>query len=291
MSIIELREGNCQNCYKCIRGCHVKAISFKDGRTKVMDNECVLCGECVLNCPQNAKFIPTDIDKAKRLISDSKPVYVSLAPSWQGWYKTDDFSKISAALKKLGFAGVEETAIGAGETSRVYAELLKNGNMKNVIVTACSSVVMMVEKHYPELIEMLAPVSSPMMAHTRLMRQLYGDIHVVFIGPCLSKKHEAADPTAGGLVDAALTFYDVDDWLAEKGIFIDDSFESDENAKGIINTKSRTYPKATGILSTIPEQNFYGYRPVAVDGIERCMDLFDTMRDEKVTGLFVEANM
>lgn len=291
MSIIELKEGNCQNCYKCIRGCHVKAISFKDGRTKVIDSECVLCGECILNCPQNAKFIPTDIDKVKKLLNDSKPVYVSLAPSWQGWYDTHDFAKISAAFKKMGFAGVEETAIGANETSRVYAGLLKNGNMKNVIVTACSSVVMMIEKHYPELIDMLAPVSSPMMAHARLMRQMYGDIHVVFVGPCLSKKHEAADPTAGGLVDAALTFYAVDDWFKENGITIDDSLTPDSEATGVVNAKSRIYPKATGILATIPNQEFYGYRPVAVDGIERCMDLFETVRDEKITGLFIEANM
>lgn len=291
MSIIELREGNCQNCYKCIRGCHVKAISFKDGRTKVIDSECVLCGECILNCPQNAKFVPTDIDKVKNLLKDSKPVYVTLAPSWQGWYNTKDFSKISSAFKKLGFAGVEETAIGAAETSRVYSGLLKNGNMKNIIVTACSSVVMMIEKHYPELIDMLAPVSSPMMAHARLMRQMYGDIHVVFVGPCLSKKYEAADPTAGGLVDAALTFYALDDWLEENGIKIDDSTDSDENAVGVVKPIARAYPKPTGILSTITDNNFYSYTPVSVDGIERCMDLFETIRDEKPTGLFIEANM
>lgn len=292
MSIIELREGNCRNCYKCIRGCHVKAIAFKDGHTKVMDNECVLCGECIINCPQNAKYIQNDVEGVRRMLAAGERVYVTLAPSWQGWYPNTSFAKVSAALKKLGFAGVEETAIGANATSAEYANLLKNGNMKNIIVTACSSVVMMIERHYPDLVPMLAPVSSPMMAHARLMRQTYGDIKVVFVGPCLSKKFEASDPLAGGLVDAALTFYTVDDWLREEGISIEaQDLQEDPQAAGVVNTRSRLYPKATGILATIPQQNFYSYRPIAVDGIDRCMDLFETMQDEDISGYFVEANM
>ena len=108
---------------------------------------------------------------------------------------------------------MEETAIGANEASREYMELLENGQMKNIIVTACASVVMMVERHYPDLIKCLAPVSSPMMAHAKLMRELYGDIKVVFIGPCLSKMNECDDPLSGGMVNYALTFADVERWL------------------------------------------------------------------------------
>ena len=139
MSVIELNPTNCRNCYKCIRECPIKAIAFKDGRAKIIDKECILCGICVQSCPQNAKYIRNDVDEVKSLLRLGKPVYASVAPSWQGWYGTDDFSVLSAALKKLGFAGVEETAIGAAETSREYAELMEKGSMKNIIGTACAS--------------------------------------------------------------------------------------------------------------------------------------------------------
>ncbi|RPF47450.1 PAS domain S-box-containing protein [Hydrogenoanaerobacterium saccharovorans] len=288
MSVIELNPTNCQNCYKCIRECPIKAIAFKDGRAKIIDKECILCGICVQCCPQNAKYIRNDVDAVKALIESGKPVYASIAPSWQGWYDTDEFGAISDALKKLGFAGVEETAIGAAETSREYAELMKTGSMKNIIGTACSSVVMLIERKYPELIKALSPVSSPMMAHARLMRETYGDIKVVFVGPCLSKKDEAADPLAGGLVNQALTFSSLDRWLREENITLG---TIDQDALGVKNRKSRLYPKPRGILATIPSEQFGKYRPMAVDGIFRCIELFDAMKNGELENVFVEANI
>ena len=64
MSIIELNTGNCQNCYKCIRNCPLKAIRFKDGRATVIDDECILCGTCVDVCPVSY----THLDVYKRQI-------------------------------------------------------------------------------------------------------------------------------------------------------------------------------------------------------------------------------
>ncbi|HAN44246.1 MAG TPA: histidine kinase, partial [Ruminococcaceae bacterium] len=288
MSIIQLNSGNCKNCYKCVRECPIKSIQFKEERAKIIDNECILCGTCVESCPQNAKYVKNDVENVKRLIASGKPVYASIAPSWVGWYQTNEFEKISKALKKLGFAAVEETAIGAAETSREYAALLKNGRMKNIIVTACSSIVMLIERHYPELINMLAPVSSPMMAHARLMRESYGDIKVVFIGPCLSKKNEAEDPLAGGLVNYSLTFADVDDWLRSEEIAID---EPDTDAVGLKNTAARLYPKPGGIIKTIGDANFGIYKKIAADGIDNCKLLFESIINSNLTGLFIEANL
>ena len=288
MSVIELNPTNCRNCYKCIRECPIKAIAFKDGRAKIIDKECILCGICVQSCPQNAKYIRNDVGEVKSLLRLGKPVYASVAPSWQGWYNTDDFSVLSAALKKLGFAGVEETAIGAAETSREYAELMEKGSMKNIIGTACASVVMLIERKYPELIKMLSPVSSPMMAHARLMRESYGDIKVVFIGPCLSKKDEAADPLAGGLVNVALTFSSVDRWMAEEGVRLE---QEDHEAVGVRNTTARLYPKPRGILATIPKERYGDYHPIAVDGIFRCIEVFDAIQNGELDHVFVEANI
>lgn len=288
MSIIRLQEGNCQNCYKCIRGCPIKAIEFKDGRAAVIEEDCILCGRCVKNCPQNAKYVVSELDRVKRLLAGEKPVYVTVAPSWSGYWGTTDFGRLTAALKSLGFQGVEETAIGAYEVSKEYAALMEKGEMRNVIVTACSSLVSLVEKHYPKLISALAPVSSPMMAHARMMRESYGDIKVVFIGPCFSKKSEAADPLAGGLVDNVLTFDELDQWIAEEGLSLDGE---DSSAPGVAHPIARLYPTPCGIVKTIAPEALTNYRTVTVDGFDRCLDLLDAMEHDNLTGLFVEANI
>lgn len=289
MSVIQLNEGSCVNCYKCIRECPIKAIEFKDGRANIIEDECVLCGTCVLTCPQGAKVVKNEVPGVKQLIQDGRKVYITLAPSWVGWFDCS-FAQLSAAFKKIGFAGVEETAIGAAEVSREYASLMQNGYMNNIIATACSSVVMLVERHFPELVKMLAPISSPMMAHARIMREMYGDIKVVFVGPCLSKKFEASDPLAGGLVNYALTFPAIEEWMREEGVD-PHTIEPDPDAKGVSEPVSRLYPTASGILKTIGDESYHNYKPVAVDGLDRCLELFSALRDGEVQNLFVEANI
>ncbi|MEG0570428.1 MAG: [Fe-Fe] hydrogenase large subunit C-terminal domain-containing protein [Oscillospiraceae bacterium] len=288
MSIINLNVDSCQNCYKCIRQCPLKAIEFKDGKTKIIESECVLCGVCVQICPRNAKFLKCNTQKVKDLIKSDKPVYVSVAPSWMAWYNNTDFSKLSMALKKLGFTHVEETAIGAAHVTHEYENLMQSGQMKNIIATSCASVVMLIERHFPQLIKMLAPVSSPMMAHARLMREAYGDIKVVFIGPCLSKFAEADDPLAGGLVNEVLTFEDIDNWMQDENVVLNDI---DQNAVGVQNEIARLYPKQSGIIKTISSDCFTNYRPIAVDGIYRCMELFNSIQNEDISKIFVEANI
>jgi PAS domain S-box-containing protein len=284
-SIIKLDSHNCQNCYKCIRECPLKAIEFKDSKVKIIPDECVYCGICVEICPQNAKYVQSNTERVQDLLASGKPVCVSLAPSFVGW-NGYNFSQWSAALKKLGFARVEETAIGAAQVSREYAALMAAGQMGNIIATACSSVVMLIERHFPELIKSLAPVSSPMMAHAKLMREAYGDIKVVFVGPCLSKMYESSDPLAGGLINEVLTFEDIEKWMKESGVAFGDA---DTEAEGMLEPVNRLYPKRGGILDTIPD---YGnYMPIAVDGMDQCIEVFEDLRQGKFDHVFIEANI
>lgn len=287
MSVIKLNVQDCQNCFKCIRECPLKAIEFKDSRTRIIDSECVLCGHCMETCPKGAKYVRSNTAKVKALLAGGV-VCLSVAPSFAGWYGRGSFLRLSAALKRLGFARVEETAIGAAEVSREYARLMQAGQMKNIIATACSSVVMLIEEHFPALINSLAPVASPMMAHARLLREAYGDVKVVFAGPCLSKMYEADDPLAGGQVDAVLTFADLDEWMAEEGISLADE---DPEATGVAEPLARLYPKQEGIIATIPTADFSGYAPLSVDGMDRCIEMFCSLQNDEVDHVFIEANI
>jgi iron only hydrogenase large subunit-like protein len=188
MGIIRFKEANCKNCYKCLRSCQVKAIAFKNEQAEIIDSECVLCGHCFLVCPQNAKYIDSDIKKVKKFVAQGEKVYISIAPSYASYFNGVLLGKISGALKRLGAVRVEETAVGAARVSAEYIRLMHENKMKNIISTACPTSVLLVEKYYPELIPELAPCVSPMVAHAKMMREAYGDdIKIVFIGPCFQK--------------------------------------------------------------------------------------------------------
>ena len=79
-------KNECNDCYKCIRDCHVKAIRIQGGSASVINEKCIACGHCVTICPVGAKKVRNDIDKVKVLLLTGKKVYVSLAPSWAGVY-------------------------------------------------------------------------------------------------------------------------------------------------------------------------------------------------------------
>ena len=66
--------------------------------------------------------------------------------------------QVKSALKKLGFTNVCDAAEGAALATEEYVRLLEQGEMKNIITTACPSIVNLIEIHYPELIKYLAPV-------------------------------------------------------------------------------------------------------------------------------------
>lgn len=136
MSIIQLKEANCKNCYKCIRHCDVKSITFHDDQGHILEDECVLCGKCTLICPQNAKRIESDVQKVCSMIDRGEKVYASVAPSFiAALPEGATFASLSSAMKRLGFAGIEETAIGATAVSEEYAALAEKGKMPNLITT------------------------------------------------------------------------------------------------------------------------------------------------------------
>lgn len=288
MGIIQLKEANCKNCYKCIRECPVKAISFNDDQARVIEKECILCGKCILVCPQNAKEVISDLNKVKHFIKRREKVYVSLAPSFAAFFKDSDFISISAALKKLGFIHVEETSIGASKVSIEYERLLKEGRMENIITTACPTAVLLVEKYYPDLLPLLAPVVSPMLAHAKTLKEVFGNrIKIVFIGPCISKKHEVDDVLSGGVINAAITFEELKLWFNEEGISI---IQEDGHTKSIKNSASRFYPMPGGIIRTISREDRKNYKCISIDGVTRCIEILDSVRNGEVTNYFIEMN-
>ncbi|MBR1835700.1 MAG: 4Fe-4S binding protein, partial [Kiritimatiellae bacterium] len=106
-------ENECQDCYKCVRHCHPKAIRIENGHAAVIAGSCVACGECVRVCPARAKRIRRDVDRLPRLLESGRPVYASVAPSFVAAFPDWTLGQLAAALRSLGFAGVSETAHGA----------------------------------------------------------------------------------------------------------------------------------------------------------------------------------
>lgn len=275
---LTLKKSNCKNCYKCIRHCPVKSIRFSGNQAYIIDNDCILCGHCFVVCPQNAKQIVDETEKVKVMLAAGNEVYLSLAPSFAANYGVG-IEAMREAVKKLGFADAEETAIGAAIVKNEYDRILKEEKPDVLISSCCHSVNLLIQKYYPEVLSCLAAVMSPMQAHCAEIRKHHPEAKTVFVGPCVAKKDEADH--YGSMVDAVLTFDELTGWLNDEGITIEERKE--DTSTGL----TRFFPTTGGILKTM-EKSEKDYTYMAVDGIENCMAVLDELRSGGVHRCFIE---
>ncbi len=278
-SCLTLKKSNCKNCYKCIRRCPVKSIRFSGNQAHIIGNECILCGQCFVVCPQNAKQIVDETEKVKVLLQGGEPVIVSLAPSFVANYDGVGIEAIREALKKIGFYDVEETAIGATIVKNEYERMLREDERDIIISSCCHSINLLIQKYFPKELEYLADVISPMQAHCLDIKKRYPDAKTVFIGPCVAKKDEAEHYE--GIVDAVLTFEELSNWLKEENIELKQ--EMDANAE----SRARLFPTTGGVLKTM-EPNISGYTYMALDGIENCMEALKDIESGNIHKCFIE---
>lgn len=274
--ILRLKKTNCKNCHKCIRNCSVKSIRFTAGQAHIVEEECILCGRCFAVCPQNAKVIASDLEKVKVLLQQGQ-VYASVAPSFAASYPGIGIDSLEMALKKLGFAGAEETAIGATIVKKEYERILEEERPNILVSSCCPSINLMMRKYYQDILFTLAPVITPVQAHCRDIKRRHPDAKVVFIGPCISKKAEAEEDS---LIDAVLMFDEFNNWLSEEGIELEKSEDRREGGK------ARLFPTAGGIIETMVKNPGYTY--FAVDGVEKCMDVLEEIREGSLHRCFIE---
>jgi iron only hydrogenase large subunit-like protein len=208
----------CQDCYKCVRNCPVKAIKVENDHALIVHESCVFCGTCVLSCPVGAKKVRDDVPKVKRLLQIREKVIVSLAPSFVPEFAPATPDQVAASLRALGFWAVSETAIGADLLNAHIAEALSLPDAQGIYISsACPAAVDLVRKYHPNLASRIVGAYSPAFAHASYLKKLYGpDVGVVFIGPCIAKKGEA--DAHEELVDAALGFKELAAWFEEMGI-------------------------------------------------------------------------
>ena len=278
---LTLKKSNCKNCYKCIRHCPVKSIRFSGNQAHIIDNECILCGRCFVSCPQNAKQIVDDTEKVKVMLQGEEPVFASLAPSFIANYDGVGIDAMREALMKLGFAGVEETAIGATIVKTEYERMIREDNKNIIISSCCHSVNLLIQKYFPVALQYLADVMSPMLAHCQDIKRRHPNAKTVFIGPCVAKKDEA-DHYAG-LTDAVMTFEELTNWLNKEGI------ELRKEADQLDESLARFFPVTGGVLKTMTKDK-PDFTYLAIDGVENCIEALKDIESGKISHCFIEMN-
>ncbi len=215
---VTLDEEKCRGCTNCIKRCPVEAIRVRKSKARIINERCIDCGECIRACPHHAKKAISDpLDTINRF----RYRIAVPAPTLYGQFKTSHSrNDILNALKAVGFDDVFEVAFAAEIVSEATKELIKSGEYpKPIISSACPAVVKLIQLRFPNLIDNILRLESPMevaagLARERAVRTLGlkpEDIGVFFISPCAAKVTSVKAPyeKEKSFVDAVISIRDV----------------------------------------------------------------------------------
>jgi iron only hydrogenase large subunit-like protein/nitrogen-specific signal transduction histidine kinase len=233
----------CRTCYTCVRECPAKAIRIVGGQAEVIVERCIACGNCTKVCSQGAKVFLNTTDRVIKLLETGSKVAAIIAPSFPAEFADiPDHHILVGMVKSLGFELVAEVSFGADLVADRYKKLVSEE--KNFYISSdCPSIVNYVKFYHPALVDNLAPVVSPMVAMSRVVREKHGkETKIVFIGPCIAKKAESSE------IDEAITFTELRDMLTDRGITPENitpvDFDPPVGGRGAI------FPVARGLLQT-----------------------------------------
>ncbi len=242
----------CRTCFTCVRECPAKAIRIEDGQAMVLHDRCIGCGNCVQVCSQGAKEAVDSLDEALTILDSGATVAAAVAPSFAAEFTEYDENQLAGLLREVGFDLVHEVGFGADLVAERTRAIIDERGDQRWIATSCPAIVTFVQRYHPNLCASLLPLVSPMVASAQTLRATHGsDLKVIFIGPCLAKKGEAAHTSGTGRVDCVLTFSELRELirlreLGHKSVAVSE-FDEPRAQLGAVFALSRGMVQAAGM--------------------------------------------
>jgi len=288
--IIQTKEGLCKKCYSCIRGCPVKAIKVQNDQAFVLKENCISCGNCIKLCSQDAKEVKSGIS-IQELLQNNHTNIALLAPSFVSYYNDSHPLQLVAALRKLGFDYVYETAYGAELVAESYREFLNRVITEKIdntfISSPCPAIINLVCKYYPEFIPNLVNIVSPMIAMGRFLKEKFPLSQITFIGPCVAKKSEIEDKFDNICIDNVWTFKELDNFFSEFNI--DPKRKNFSDFDGYFPRVGRSFALSGGLLKTASiGTDILETDIIVVDGKDEVLSFFEALKVGKIKPKFVD---
>ena len=161
----------------CHEACGMNAIGQDEyGHAKIDYDKCVSCGMCLVNCPFGAIVDKGQLFQLIHAIRRGDEVVAVIAPAFWGQFGDNVTpGQIKAAMQQLGFAALEEVAVGADLCAVEEAEeFLRMVPEKQpfMATSCCPAWSVMAKKEFPGFAPYISMTMTPMVLTARLQKRL-----------------------------------------------------------------------------------------------------------------------
>ena len=240
---LQRNAAKCIKCMRCIQVCekvqnvHIWDVEGTGSRTTVnvslnrdiAQSGCVLCGQCVVNCPVGALYERDDTQRVFDALADPEiTTVIQIAPAVRtAWGETlgldekdTTVGKMVAVLKRIGFDYVFDTNFAADltimEEGSELLERLKDPAKKGrpMFTSCCPAWLRFAKTKYPEFVDDISTSKSPQQMFGAVTKSYFAEkigvdpkkLFCISVMPCLAKKAECDIPT----INASEGIQDVD---------------------------------------------------------------------------------
>jgi len=282
------KEANCQDCYRCLKVCPVKAIKVKDGQAYIIEERCIHCNICVLNCAQNAISFKDDKDKFYELLKlkGQRKFVVSVAPAYSSICAEWERARFPSAMRRIGFDFVVGTSVAANVVAQKSMEIVNNNPDKSYISSICPTVINYIEKYRPDLIDNLLPIASPYIVHAKYLKEKFGDdTIIVHINSCIAQKMEIQRPEFSNLIDLVLSFAELKMIFEEQDISLKNCEPSTFDDLPVGNSRMFQFVGGLSAVAGV-KREFLETNLLAISGYQDIKNSFDFIKQKN--GIFIE---
>ncbi len=285
---VTLDASKCMGCTSCLKRCPTEAIRVRGGRARIIDERCIDCGECIRTCPYHAKIAVTN---PLATINRFRYKIALPAPALYGQFKElKHIDSVPRGLKRMGFDAVYEVARGADIVARAVQQRLKEPDCpRPLISSSCPAVVRLIQARFPDLIDNIVDIKSPMEMAAIDARNEFckqngvdpKDVGCFFITPCAAKMTAIREPIGhmASAVDGAISILEVYGLLSSQ---IRNDMQ--QGSKG--GSMYHATGFGVGWANSGGEANSIGIDDfMAVDGIENVTRVLEEIENNRLTDL------
>lgn len=206
---------NCIGCGRCMLECpadetNISVYNMGQRRLRIDPANCISCGNCMEVCNHGARDYHDDTDAFLDALKAGEKVSLIVSTSLYMTYGSRT-PNILGYLRSLGVNKIYDSGFGADIFVYLNARFVKeysgDTQKRPFIMNSCPTVLNYIQRYEPDVVDYIIPVQSPPLCTAIFVQKYLGDdSKLAYLSSCVSRREEFDLASSGNRIAYSVTF-------------------------------------------------------------------------------------